>query len=252
MYKKPHFLVLIFQFILSMILTVTAYAGMDDVKEALESSSKTAIVSNPSPFVTFSPDAGIKRLKNPDAATKPLKPFGLSSKPAVSKRERAPLDPAFSQVADLAAEQIKTKLPNLAISVVDQSTLPQKKIFGRASTDWKSTDFEAFIDVTTVVRYSGFPGLNDKRTYSLEADLVLYLKKRNKKGKFEIIRPNMMGGYRLARVNEKVLFNGSATTSPKTLEQLMKALPPESIIENMKSQIPDNVNKFVAEMGAVE
>lgn len=239
MLKKTTSALLALPFMFSLMLSLDATAGMDDVKEALESSTNTAIVSTPATIVTFDPSTGAQR-------------FGMSSRQAIPTKETSPLDATFSQPGELAAEQLKTQLPELPLQIVDASTLPQKKFLGMTAPDWKSTEFEAYIDLASLVKYASFPGMNGKVSYTLEADVLLYMKKRNKKGKFKIIRPNMMGSYRLARVSEKVTFNGSTTTSPKSLEQLLEALPPESILENLKSQIPGNVEKFIAEMKAAK
>ena len=217
----------------------SALADMEDVKKAFDSSTSIAVYSKPDGAVTFDARPASDR-------------FGFNSQPSFAQSENAPLPEEYAGLEALVLKQLKEQLPDYPFVSQKVADLPQKKSFGISTPDWSGTAHETLIEVSMIVKYTGFPGNGDKMTYSLEGDVILIMDHKNAKGKFKKLKPNAMGTYSLGRVTEQISFDGKTSVPVKNLDQLLEAMPPIRILEKLESKVAEGVLQFTTELTATD
>jgi hypothetical protein len=172
---------------------------------------------------------------------------GMAGGEILGKTKRPP---AFDEISVVVAESLKSELAKKNIHTSRDDQIPTKTTYKGLDEvevpDWSKRDYKTIISTVVTLSYfaSSGPEGTPPYTYKLKGKTTLRISKYEG-GKLKILMPTESGIVNLAFIEKDLEIS---TGQIAGLKSLMKILPPETILPELKEKTKQGVKLFVKEM----
>ena len=157
---------------------------------------------------------------------------------------------SFDEISVVVAESLKSELAKENINTSKDDQIPSKTThegLGEVEVpDWSKRDYKTIISTVVTLSYfvTSGPEGTPPYSYKLKGKTTLRIGKY-KRGKLTMLMPTKSGIVNLPFVEKDL---GISTGQIAGLKSLMKILPPETILPELKEKTEQGVSLFVEEM----
>lgn len=158
----------------------------------------------------------------------------------------------YKDIADVVTEEMRAGLNKPEIKSAKGMNIPlRQNVIGPETPDWDKTEFDMVIQPSISVTYTETISTVAAApfTYSLDGSVTILIRRKDAKGDWEVVKPNMFGYVEVARVSKKI---DMTTSTYKSIEELQAMLPPSAIANELREKTREGMKKFIAEMKAAK